>query len=715
MLGRINEPAGVNFGVSPFTFIDRDGGLWMANASGIRRAQVDHVAVRHGPAQGLRGGVRRMGFEGDSLLVASAQGLFVRDAGNGGFTLQAGSPSDGQALLRGPAGWVIAAGQRFGEWNAGAMVSAPGMPAAGLDLAADPRDERRVFIGSFNELKVVRRLADAWQTEATITGMGVSLYYVACDSRGAVWLSSSYDPGVWRLTAPGGDWTKATLERLDQGAGGIVPAAPWRVAVVEGRALVFGDQGIRGEETPGGRLVPAEQFAGLPHAHATPLLGVRGGNRPGVIYVAGAGEYRDRFWRGTRDSPVAAWAFTELIVPELTGQVRFEDMRESPDGRTLWLGGPDAAFSIDLAASPAPSRPLAARWRGIRLLEGAEFLHAGATEPATFALPLAERAVALEFSAADLRVGLNGRTGVEYRTRAAGVDRDWTGWSAKAARELTNLPPGPLAIELQARNEAGAEGPVASLTLEVPRFWWETWWARALAVMAGAGVVAAAVRWFVRRQFQQRIALLEAQAAVQQERLRIARDMHDDLGSTLASIVHLSDRSAPAGPADAALARIHESTRELVQRTRDIVWAATPQHDSLESLVEQMAAHAERALGDRGIAVKVDLPAHVPEEAIGSGARHDVFLAFKEAVNNAAKYSQAKTAALRVELAPQALVVTLADDGVGFAPGVVQGTGHGLGNLRSRLAAHGGSAEIASTPGRGTTVTLRAPRAAQGS
>ena len=199
---------------------------------------------------------------------------------------------------------------------------------------------------------------------------------------------------------------------------------------------------------------------------------------------------------------------------------------------------------------------------------------------------------------------------------------------------------------------------------------------------------------------------------VNAKRLRIARDIHDDLGSTLASIVHLSDRSAGPGDApDAALARIYKTTRDLVHRTRDIVWAANPQHDSLESLVEWMATHAERTLGDRGVAVKIELPAQVSEEAVGSAARHDLFLAFKEAVNNAAKYAQARTVTLRVDLSSAELIVTLADDGVGFAPGEIKGTGHGLGNLRQRLAALGGSAEITSAVGRGTTVTLRLPRA----
>jgi signal transduction histidine kinase len=716
--GEVSEPAGVNFGVTPATFLDRDGGFWMANASGIRRLQLDGAAVRHGAAQGLRGGLRRMSFDGPSLVAATAQGLFVRDPVTGIFAFQSGSPSDSQALWPSPAGgWLVAAGRGFGEWRNGAILAAaPGAPEMGLALATDPRDPARVFVSYFNGVTVHRRSAAGWTREGTIKGMGVSIYFAACDEAGALWLTSSFRPGVWRATPATAGWPAAELQRMDEGRGEPMASASWKVAAVAGEALVFGEAGIWHEEQLGGRLVPDTRFAGLPQGAATPLAGLRAGGLPGILYIAGAGRLRDRFWRGTRERADAKWIFTEILVPELKGQVRFEDMCESPDGGSLWLGGADSAFAVDLAASPAEFRPPAARWRGVRFLGATSWLYAGAAPRAAVSLPRGERAVALEFSAPDLRVGTNGFTGIEYRTRAGGVDRDWTAWTANAARELTNVPPGDLKLEVQARNLLGEPGPVAALVLVVPPFWWETWWARSVVLLAGVVLVASSVRLLVKRQFRQRIALLEAHAAVQQERLRIARDMHDDLGSTLASIVHLSDRLAAPGPGpETALARIHEATRELVHRTRDIVWAATPQHDSVESLVEQLAAHAERTLGDRGVGVKVELPAQLPEEEVGSAARHDLFLAFKEAVNNAAKYAQARTARLRVELTASELVVTLADDGIGFAPGEVRGTGHGLGNLQARLAAHGGRAEVSSTVGRGTTVTIRLPRTPAGS
>lgn len=705
VLGRIGEPAGVNFGVTPRTMIDRDGGLWMANASGIRRLQLDGVVSHHGRAQGLRGYVRNFAFEGERLLVGTSQGLFMRQAGSGVFTAQPGMPVDAQRLWPSPAGgWLLAAGARFAEWRDVAAVNTPGAPTNGTSVVTDPREPSTVLVARVNEVGVYRRLPDRWIEEGAFQGIEGTAYFLECDDAGVLWISKGLEPGLWRAVASPGGWTSAAVRRIDH-----LPDTPWQLARIDRGVVIYGAGGAW-RERPDGTLGPDDNFAGLPRGAATPLSTVKAGENPDTLFVAGAGEFLDRYWRGTRAEAGAPWRFEELPLAELKLRIRDVALAGAPDGGTLWIGAADGAYSADLTAAPPKFIAPVAMWRGVREDEGGRTVYRGVRPVESVALPPGHRAVTVEFAAASFRVQANGRPGIEYRTRVDGVDRDWTAWSAATTRELTNLPPGNVKFEVQARSHLGAEGPVAPMVLVVPRYWWETWWARLATVLVGAGIVALIVRRLVRRQFRQRIALLEAQAAVQQERLRIARDMHDDLGSTLASIVHLSDGTAPPEQAGPALARVHAAARDLVQRTRDIVWAATPQHDSLESLVEQMAAHAERTLGDRGIAVKVDLPAQVPEEAVPSGARHDVFLAFKEAVNNAAKYSAAKTATVRVALEPETLLVVLTDDGVGFAAGEARGSGHGLPNLRARLATLGGSADITSAPGRGTAVTLRVPR-----
>jgi ligand-binding sensor domain-containing protein len=545
--------------------LDRDGGLWMVNASGVRRVEIGSPVARHARAEGLRGGSRELGWEGATLWAATSQGLFARDASSGTFAFQPGSLSDEHALLPSPAGgWIVAAGQNFGEWRGPASVRVPGAPKTGLSLASDSQDPARVFVGGMS-VEVYRRQKDRWEKEVTLA-TGTDIYHLASDESGCLWIANGLQNGLWRARATEGDWSKATIERLDgpDSRGSPIPAAKWRVRTVDGEAVIHGAKGLWRAETPGGRVVPDERFAGLPDGAMTPIENVEPGGRPGTIYLAGTGAQRDRYWRGSRSSRNEAWKFQELLLPELKAQLTgLERMLESPDGHTLWMGAVEGLFSVDLTAPPVTFPVPAARWRGVSAFEGGEVFEGGARAPERVMLPTGERAVKVEFSAAAMRMHAGGRTGVEFRTRAAGVDHDWTTWSATAARELTNLPPGSVQLDVQARNHLGLVGPTATMTLLVPPFWWETWWFRTLVVLVGVALVAAGVRWLVRRQFQQRIALLEAQAAVQNERLRIARDMHDDLGSTLAGIVHLSAGEGAAGAKpEATLARIHEATRD---------------------------------------------------------------------------------------------------------------------------------------------------------
>jgi signal transduction histidine kinase len=712
---RLGPTQGIRFRGLHRTWLDRDGGLWIAGTAGIWRVQLDAAVARHGATQGLLGGVNRFTHEGGTLWVVTDQGWFSRDARTGRFERHIVA-NDLYCALRDPAGgWLLGGGpaQPLRTWSERGEARVPVASGGVLDLARDPRDPMRVFAASQNAVHVLRRGPDGWKLEANLTGMTGTMAFVAVDATGALWASPSRTEGLWRARAPEGDWTRAKVERVD-GPGGAqpdLPAGAWRVAIVAGELILGSSRGIWRLAPANGRVELDPRFAGLPAGAATAVGSpLSGADADHVVFVIGSQSFAGRAWRGVRGARDEAWRFTEMPMADFKAARFVRWSGDLPDGKTYWIGTDRDLISVDLAT--APEVPAAqARWRMVGALEGDEVFYGGAGERSALALPRAQRAVRLEYATASLRVNADGVSGTEYRSRASGVDRAWSAWTKAPMRELTNLPPGDVALEVQARNYRGVAGPVATLTLAVPPFWWETWWWRGSIVLAGALLVAGIARALVRRQYQQRIALLEAQAAVQQERVRIARDMHDDLGSTLANLVHLSDGSAGrAAPPDATLERIHTTTRDLVQRTRDLVWAATPEHDSLESLAEQLVAHAERTLGDRGVDVRAELPPQIPPEAIAARARHDLFLAFKEAVNNCAKYAQAKTVRVRVELTPDALAVALADDGVGFAPGAVQGTGHGLNNLRARLAALGGSATIVSAAGQGTTVTLRLPR-----
>lgn len=163
----------------------------------------------------------------------------------------------------------------------------------------------------------------------------------------------------------------------------------------------------------------------------------------------------------------------------------------------------------------------------------------------------------------------------------------------------------------------------------------------------------------------------------------------------------------------ASLDRVRDSAQALVQHAREIVWAVSPQHDTLQSVIERFGDYVEETLRTAGIACRLELPtaAQIPPVTLGSDARHSLFLAVKEAVHNCVKYSEANTAEFRLEITGNDFVITLRDQGRGFAPGERRGSGHGTMNLTARAEALGGSGEIVSAPGQGTTVRLRVPLA----
>jgi signal transduction histidine kinase len=214
---------------------------------------------------------------------------------------------------------------------------------------------------------------------------------------------------------------------------------------------------------------------------------------------------------------------------------------------------------------------------------------------------------------------------------------------------------------------------------------------------------------------KRRVALLEAQSAVQRERLRLARDLHDEVGSGLGRVVLFAGEARrkqddPAALA-AALDRVRDSAQELVQHAREIVWAVSPQHDALDHVVERLGDYADETLRAAGIACRLETPPpdQLASIALGSEARHNLFLAVKEAVHNCVKYSGAKTAEFRLEVVGSDFVITLRDHGSGFAPGERRGTGHGIRNIQARVQALGGTAAVTSAVGEGTTVLLRVP------
>ena len=314
-----------------------------------------------------------------------------------------------------------------------------------------------------------------------------------------------------------------------------------------------------------------------------------------------------------------------------------------------------------------------------------------------------------------------------FRTRLVGIEEHWT--EAGTAREAVFhlLPPGSYRFEMLACNNSGIWATVpAAQAFVVQPFFWQTWWFRigvgglVIAAASLAGIGAARVR------LQRRIEEAERQQAVEHERARIARDIHDDLGASLTRLTLLSQTAMTENAAGRSTApelnSIYDTASELTRSMDEIVWAVNPRHDSLDSLANFLGKFAQEYLQAAQIRCRLDLPAGLPPTPVPAEVRHNVFLATKEVLNNSVKHAGTTEVRLALAATQDGFRLTLEDNGRGFAPpaaGAAAGGSSdqrdGLANLHRRLTDSGGTCVVESAPGQGTrtifTVSLQGSRA----
>jgi signal transduction histidine kinase len=190
-------------------------------------------------------------------------------------------------------------------------------------------------------------------------------------------------------------------------------------------------------------------------------------------------------------------------------------------------------------------------------------------------------------------------------------------------------------------------------------------------------------------------------------RTGIATDLHDDIGANLTRISLLSE-AAKRGADATALTAIDDIARESVSAMSDIVWAINPKRESLGDLVRRMRAYGEEVFTRRELQFRFTASDAHDTLRLGVDTRRDLLLVFKEAVNNAARHSHCSSVTIDFQRTTAGLVLSVADNGVGFDTSV-ESTGQGLASLRRRAARLRGTLEMRSAPSAGTTVTLRVP------
>lgn len=283
---------------------------------------------------------------------------------------------------------------------------------------------------------------------------------------------------------------------------------------------------------------------------------------------------------------------------------------------------------------------------------------------------------------------------------------------------LDPVAPGEYTFRLQSLTAFGEPiGNEFTLGILIPGPWWKRPGFVVPVSLALTLGIAALVWITAHRRLQTRMQILESRRQMEHERVRIAQDIHDDLGASLTQISLVSqtvhEKLAPQNPVWRETERLRAMAVRLTQQLDEIVWAVNPQHDTLESLLSYLTDFAEEFLQAAGLRARIQIPVELPDWNLPSSLRHNIFLAAKEALNNAVRHAHATEVRLQLAIRDHGFELTIEDDGCGFAspplnnhPAAPMDRHHGLPGMHNRMTAVGAAFKLDSAPGKGTRVTF---------
>jgi signal transduction histidine kinase len=312
---------------------------------------------------------------------------------------------------------------------------------------------------------------------------------------------------------------------------------------------------------------------------------------------------------------------------------------------------------------------------------------------------------ALDFSAPDA---------VRFKCWLEGHEAKPTDVGGERVARYPKLPPGQYRFHVIACNEDGVWNENGSvLKITVQPYFWQTNWFRVAEIVFLLGIIATIVRFISTQKLRRELQSLKQKEALERERSRIARDLHDQLGANLTQVALLgemaeADKNSP-DEIESHAKQISQTARETTHSLDEIVWAINPSNDTLEGLANYACKYAQEYLALAGLRYRADLPTQLPPTPIPPEVRHNVFLAFKEAVNNVVKHAQASEVWIRLRLQPESFILEIEDNGRGTANADWSKGRSGLRNMKKRMDDIRGEFSISPRENGGTLVRLKIP------
>lgn len=375
---------------------------------------------------------------------------------------------------------------------------------------------------------------------------------------------------------------------------------------------------------------------------------------------------------------------------------------QSTDGR-LWFVGRKGVFVTHPEIWEVPAPPPAAFIDDV-LADGSSLI-------APLQIPSANRRLEFRFTSP----ALSAPSDLRFRYRLVGFDAEWSAPATLDQAVYPRLPPGRYTFEVisSTRPNVWSRVPATATVIVIPA-WWQLTWLRAVAALISLAAALAIIRAWANRRLRRKTAMLEQERKLEGERSRIARDLHDGIGSGLTQLGWLTADLRESTPmetntqVDLISGKIHNLARDLDAA----VWAVSPRHDTLGSLCAYLCEFAIEHFRHTPVRCRVSAPDDLPTGPLAPQIRNHIFMATREILNNVLKHADAREVHLAIECPAGWITIEIRDDGCGFdVEPASSGPRNGLRNLHERLGEIRGDVRISSQPGNGTRVRLRAPTA----
>ncbi len=403
-------------------------------------------------------------------------------------------------------------------------------------------------------------------------------------------------------------------------------------------------------------------------------------------------------------SPFVAIGAADGVATATVGFGAYPASGRCPDGR-LWFATragvvfADPARLVRTPPSPPPVHILAVE------ADGRSLAHSG---PVT--IPANAGGFRIDYTAP----AFNRPELIRFRYRMAGYDTEWVDVGTRRTAYYGRLTPGLHRFELEAAAAGGpwAAEPINLVMDQQPRLYQTLWFQFFVGVaIAGCGALIALALY--RSRIKRRLAVLESERRVSRERERIARDLHDELGSTVTKIGYWIERLEQQR-SDTDARHIQEGlssqTKKLALDLDRVVWSIRPANPSLHALAEFIERFVRSFFRGTPMTAEVRFEAQIPELPISPDVQHNVLAVAKEALNNSLKHAHATNAVVTLGYGAGVFTMTIADNGCGFD---VEDCRHaernGLSNMRSRIDEVAGTFTISSRVGSGTHVYVAVP------